>query len=106
MKTKTPKPTPRRYAKEVTIETRHYLNAHGREPRGYGVWMFAPSHTANERTATGEPITPAQAREQIHQTATAYRGNYAQAIKQAARDAAAAATQRQDNQPITIATLP
>jgi hypothetical protein len=103
---RTPTPTPRRYAKEVTITQEHYHRAHGRAPRGYGTWMFAPDHAANERTPSGEPLTPNEAREQIHQLATAYRGNYAQAIKQAARDAAAAASQRQDTQPITIATLP
>lgn len=105
----TPHTAPRRYAKEVSIDPNPYQRTHGRAPRGYGVWMFAPEYAANETTPSGEPLTPNEAREQIHQTATAYRGTYAQARTQAARDAAAKASQRQDastRQQLTLATLP
>lgn len=105
----TPHTPARRYAKEVRIETRHYEATHGRAPRGYGDWVFAPSYAADERTPSGEPLDPAEAGRQIDQTALRYRGAYAQARTAAAKDAAAIASTRTDASPrqhLTIATLP
>lgn len=106
---RTPHTPPRRYAKEVTILTEHYRRSHGREPRGYGEWLFAPSYAAEERSPAGEPLPRDAAREQLHQTARSYRGTYAQARTAAAKDAAAIASTRTDATPrqhLTLATLP
>lgn len=90
-------------AKEVIVDEEHYRTTHRRNPRGYGMWLFAPSYAANETRPTGEPLTRNEAREQLHNVLRAYLGTYAQARAQAKRDAAATATTRTD---ILITTLP
>jgi hypothetical protein len=39
----------------ATVSTRLYQSAHGRNPRGYGMWMFDRRHA--DGTTADQPVT-------------------------------------------------
>ncbi len=72
-------------AKEIHFDHAIYANTHNREPRGYGTWIFTPTHATRDQDPTGRPLPPDEARTQRHALAIWVTGTYAQARAQAAR---------------------
>lgn len=82
--------TPRIYAKEVTIHRESYRQTHGREPRGYGTWVFAPRFAELCTAPDGHPITNEQAAVQLMATVKSFAfSTYTGAARAASRHFAA-----------------
>ena len=94
-------PPRRRAAKEITIDSANYANTHNREPRGYGTWIFTPTHATRDQDPNGKPLPPEEAREQRQALAIWITGTYARAKAAAARIAAS-----QENAPTYWSTEP
>ena len=72
-------PARRTYAKEVFIDAGPYRATHRREPRGYGLWAFAPVFAYHGQTPDRHPLTADQARAQLDALGCQIRGTYTEA---------------------------
>jgi hypothetical protein len=78
-------PARRTYAKEVFVDAGPYRATHNRDPRGYGLWAFAPVFAYHGHDPHNEPLPADQARAQLDALGCQIRGTYTEARAAAVR---------------------